>query len=136
MWLVKFILHFIINLWIICFLCIKYYWLFTWRIKEIFMKKRFFSIILLFVLIFLIPIIIYFLSNKVNNNSFKVIYEDIFRKMGISETSKITSSIESKELRRSIFDWFYRNLHLGIFWTSIFKLVCALYCNARTIWKR
>lgn len=68
------------------------------------MKKRFFSIILLFVLIFLIPIIIYFLSNKVNNNSFKVIYEDIFRKMGISETSKITSSIESKELRRSIFD--------------------------------
>ena len=68
------------------------------------MKKRFFSIILLFVLIFLIPIIIYFLSNKVNNNSFKVLYEDIFRKMGISETSRITSSIESKKLRRSIFD--------------------------------
>ena len=68
------------------------------------MKKRFFSIILLFVLIFLILIIIYFLSNKVNNNSFKVLYEDIFRKMGISETSRITSSIESKKLRRSIFD--------------------------------
>lgn len=59
------------------------------------MKNRRNAIFVLILTIILVPIIIYLLSNNMVNNKFRTVYQDILRKMGVSETSRVTSSIES-----------------------------------------
>ena len=58
------------------------------------MKNRRNAIFVLILTIILVPIIIYILSNNMVNNNFRTAYQDILKKMGVSETSKVTSSIE------------------------------------------
>ena len=59
------------------------------------MKNRRNTIFVLILTIIFVPIIIYLLYNNIYNDNFKTVYHDILKKMGVSETSSITSSIES-----------------------------------------